>query len=105
MEKMNGSGSKPSADMVSEPVESYYGISSNLRQSGIISSLRSLSRDDTVWIIRFLQNHLDEMSDSISPKVNMSPLDTLEQLGELVRATGKSPEQMCEEHLKEKYAL
>ena len=68
MEKMNGSGSKPSADMVSEPVESYYGISS-------------------------------------SPKVNMSPLDTLEQLGELVRATGKSPEQMCEEHLKEKYMM
>ena len=38
-------------------------------------------------------------------KQEMNPLDALEQLGELVRATGKTPERLVEEHLKEKYAI
>ena len=34
-----------------------------------------------------------------------NPLAALDSLGEAIRATGKSPEQLVNEHLQEKYAL
>ena len=35
----------------------------------------------------------------------VNPLAALDNLGEVIRATGKSPEQLINEHLQEKYPL
>ena len=48
--------------MAAEPSAAlYYGSSIKLRESGIIPELSHLDKSDTLWIIRFLQLHLEQM--------------------------------------------
>ena len=92
-------------DSVSESTEFYYGLSEKAIRSGIVSELLDLGREDTIWIIHFMQNHLEELSNSSNQESGITAIDALEQLGDLVRATGRQPEQLVEEYLKEKYAV
>lgn len=90
--------------VVSEPAAIYYGSSERLRESGIITELKNLDREDTIWLIRFMQQHLDDLTATTAVPIQ-DPLDTLSQLGALIKATGKTSEQLIEEHINEKYAL
>ena len=90
--------------IASEPAALYYGTSPELRESGILPELKQFGKEDTVWIIRYLQKHLDELSAAEHPTSN-DPLSTLDQLGDLIRATGKISEQLIDEHLAEKYSV
>ena len=48
--------------MAGEPSAAlYYGLSTQLRESGIIPELSHLDKSDTLWIIRFLQLRLEQM--------------------------------------------
>lgn len=95
-----------SSDMAAEPAGLYYGTSQQLRDSGIIPELRNLGKEDTVWLIRFMEQHLEELSSATVDALSLpDPLVALDQLGELVRGTGKMSEQLIDEYLKEKYAL
>ena len=90
--------------IASEPAALYYGTSQELRDSGILPELKQFGKEDTLWIIRYLQRHLDELTASERPTLP-DPLATLSQLGDLIRATGKTSEQLISEHLEEKYAV
>lgn len=49
-------------NMASDPSAAmYYGSSTKLRESGIIPELSQLDKSDTIWIIRFLQRHLEKL--------------------------------------------
>jgi hypothetical protein len=89
---------EPNADMASEPAAIYYGTSQQLRE------LKHLGKEDTVWIIRFMQRHLDELTFAEKPLVS-DPLAVLDQLGTWVKATGKTSEELINEHLDEKLAV
>ena len=95
---------EPNADMASEPAAIYYGTSQQLRDSGILPELKHLGKEDTVWIIRFMQRHLDELTFAEKPLVS-DPLAVLDQLGTWVKATGKTSEELINEHLDEKLAV
>lgn len=92
------------ANMASEPAALYYGTSKELRDSGILPELRQLGKEDTVWVIHFMQRHLDELTVSESVE-DSDPLAELEQLGTLIKATGKTSEQLIGEYLEEKYGV
>ena len=64
------------ANMASEPAALYYGTSKELRDSGILPELRQLGKEDTVWVIHFMQRHLDELTVSESVEdyiIGLSP--------------------------------
>lgn len=90
--------------VVSEPAAIYYGSSERLRESGIITELKNLDREDTIGLIRFMQQHLDDLTATTAVPIQ-DPLDTLSQLGALIKATGKTSEQLIEERIDEKHAL
>lgn len=90
--------------VVSEPAAIYYGTSERLRESGIISEISNLGKEDTIWLIRYMQQHLDELT--AIPNISIvNPLDVLDQFGSLVKATGKTSEQLIGEYLNEKYSV
>ena len=93
---------KDEPTMVSEPAAIYYGTSQELRDSGILPELKNFGKEDTVWIIRYLQKHLEELTSTERMKV-ANPLAMLDQLGDMVKATGKTSEQLVGEHLAKKY--
>ena len=86
--------------MVSEPAAIYYGTSQELRDSGILPELKNFGKEDTVWIIRYLQKHTSTERMKVA-----NPLAMLDQLGDMVKATGKTSEQLVGEHIAEKYNL
>ena len=91
---------KDESTLVSEPAAIYYGTSQELRDSGILPELKNFGKEDTIWIIRYLQKHLEELTSSERMKV-ANPLAMLDQLGDMVKATGKTSEQLVGEHLAE----
>ena len=91
--------------IVSEPMSVYYGTSPELRESNIIEQLLELGKEDTLWIIRFMQRKLEKMSKTSDSTIVNNPLEALDQLGEAIKATGKTSEQLIAEYIEEKYAV
>jgi len=106
MEENKSVKTESSLDVAAEPAGLYYGTSQQLRDSGIIPELRNLGKEDTVWLIRFMEQHLEELSSVNDDVLSLpDPLVALDQLSEFVRGTGKTSEQLIDEYIKEKYAL
>ena len=95
------------ASMASEPSAAlYYGSSTRLRESGIIPELSQLDKSDTLWIIRFLQRHL-EMMRTNEPKIqeiNIDPMYGLQYLRSIHKGM-PSFEELRAEYLQEKYGI
>jgi len=93
--------------MASEPSAAlYYGSSTRLRESGIIPELSQLDKSDTLWIIRFLQRHLELMRTN-EPKlkeINIDPMYGLEYLRSIHKGM-PSFEELRAEYLQEKYGI
>ena len=93
--------------MASEPSAAlYYGSSTRLRESGIIPELSQLDKSDTLWIIRFLQRHL-EMMRTNEPKIQEIKIDPMYGL-QYLRSIHKgmpSFEELRAEYLQEKYGI
>ena len=90
-------------DMAAETMQSYYGASARLREGGLLPELHRLDKEETTWVIRFMQRHLDELNaQSAEELADSDPLAVLDKLGELIMKTGMTSEQLVEEHLKEK---
>ena len=71
------------ASMASEPSAAlYYGSSTRLRESGIIPELSQLDKTDTLWIIRFLQRHLELIgaNETKKQKPDLDPMYGLQYL-------------------------
>lgn len=96
---------KSHKDMASEPVGLYYGTSPELRDSNIIDQLLELGKEDTLWIIHFLENRLEKMSKVSDTTIIGNPLEVLDQLGEAIKSTGKTSEQLIAEYIEDKYAV
>lgn len=93
-------------NMAADPMQSYYGASARLREGGLLPELHRLDKEETTWVIKFMQRHLDELNaQSAEVHADSDPLAALDQLGELIMKTGLTSEQLIEEHLKEKYAI
>lgn len=95
-------------NIVEEQPYEYYGTSTYLRESGIIPALKSLSREDTTWVIRFMQQHLNKISakpDIASHDIFSKSLSALDQLGDAIRLSGKTSEQLINEHVRTKYSV
>ncbi|MBR2234558.1 MAG: hypothetical protein IJ892_05840 [Prevotella sp.] len=77
----------------------------SLRNNGIITELRDLGREDTMWVIRYMLNHLEELSAPIAekPKSQEDPLEALDFLGSLINKTGKTSQQLIDECIEEKH--
>lgn len=106
MEENKGTKRESPSGVAAEPAGLYFGASQQLRDSGIIPELRNLGKEDTVWLIRFMEQHLEELSFVNDDALSLpDPLVALDQLSGLVRCTGKTSEQLIDEYLKEKYVL
>ena len=93
-------------NMAADPMQSYYGASARLREGGLLPELHRLDKEETTWVIKFMQRHLDELNaQSAEVHADSDPLAALDKLGELIMKTGMTSEQLIEEHLKEKYAI
>lgn len=94
-------------NIVSEPSATmYYGSSTRLRESGIIPELSQLDKTDSLWIIRFLQRHLEslrleEIKKQVSPINPMYGLQYLRSIHEGM----PSFEELRDDYLKEKYDI
>ena len=93
--------------MASEPSAAlYYGLSTRLRESGIIPELSRLDKSDTLWIIRFLQRQLELMGIN-EPKIqeiNIDPMYGLQYLRSIHKGM-PSFEELRAEYLQEKYGI
>ena len=109
MEQTNDSeGLEHYSNMAEELTDYYYGTSTHLRESGIIPALKGLGCEDTTWVIHFMQRHLEELTfkrDTETSDSFLNPIAVLDQLGDMIRATGKTSAQLIEERLHDKYAL
>ena len=84
--------------MTAEPMQSYYGASAHLREGGLLPELHRLDKEDTTWVIQFMQQHLDELNaQSAEVHADSDPLAELDKLGELIMKTGLTSEQLVEE--------
>jgi len=93
--------------MASEPSAAlYYGSSTRLRESGIIPELSQLDKSDTLWIIRFLQRHLEIMkaNETKKQKVAVDPLYGLQYLRSIHKGM-PSFEELRADYLQEKYGI
>jgi hypothetical protein len=93
--------------MASEPSAAlYYGSSTRLRESGIIPELSQLDKSDTLWIIRFLQRHLELMrtNEPQLKEINIDPMYGLEYLRSIHKGM-PSFEELRAEYLQEKYGI
>ena len=93
--------------MASEPTASlYYGSSTRLRESGIIPELSQLDKTDTLWIIRFLQRHLELIGDNETKKQepDLDPMYGLQYLRSIHNGM-PSFEELRAEYLQEKYGI
>ena len=92
---------------VSEPSAAlYYGSSAKLRESGIIPELSQLDTSDTLWIIRFLQRHLESMK-AKEAKIQESTIDPMYGLQYLRSIHNGMPsfEELRADYLKDKYGI
>lgn len=97
-----------SVDMASEPVGVYGDVSLKFRHSGILHEIRQLDKNDTIWLIRYMERHLEQLysADGITgSNVTTDPLECLDEIGLFVQETGKTVKDLVDEHLKEKYAV
>ena len=95
------------SSMASEPsVAMYYGSSTELRESGIIPELSHLNKADTLWIIRFLQRHLEQMRiDEIkSQEPDIDPMYGLNYLKSIHEGM-PDYEELRAEYIQEKYGV
>lgn len=93
--------------MASEPsAVLYYGSSTRLRESGIIPELSQLDKSDTLWIIRFLQRHLEIMkaNETMKQNVAVDPLYGLQYLRSIHKGM-PSFEELRADYLQEKYGI
>lgn len=93
--------------MASEPSAAlYYGSSTRLRESGIIPELAQLDKTDTLWIIRFLQRHLELMrtQEVKRQETDIDPLYGLQYLRSIHEGM-PSYEELRSEYLQEKYGI
>lgn len=93
--------------MASEPSAAlYYGSSTRLRESGIIPELSQLDKTDTLWIIRFLQRHLELMrtQEVKRQETDIDPLYGLQYLRSIHEGM-PSYEELRSEYLQEKYGI
>lgn len=88
------------------PTALYYGSSTRLRESGIIPELSRLDKADTLWIIRFLQRHLETMRNN-DTKVQESNHNSMYGLLYLrsIHEGMPSFEELRAEYLQEKYGI
>lgn len=95
------------ANMASEPSAAlYYGSSTRLRESGIIPELSQLDKSDTLWIIRFLQRHLELMraKDAKKQEPTIDPMYGLQYLRSIHEGM-PCFEELRAEYLQEKYGV
>lgn len=93
--------------MASEPFAAlYYGSSTRLRESGIIPELSQLDKSDCLWIIRFLQRHLESMR-AKEAKIQESTINPMYGLQYLRSIHNGMPgfEELRAEYLQEKYGI
>lgn len=93
--------------MASEPSAAlYYGSSTRLRESGIIPELSQLDKTDTLWIIRFLQRHLELIgaNETKKQKPDLDPMYGLQYLRSIHNGM-PSFEELRAEYLQEKYGI
>ena len=84
----------------------YYGSSTRLRESGIIPELSQLDKSDALWIIRFLQRHLELMrtNEPKTQEINIDPLYGLDYLRSIHEGM-PSFEEFRERYLQDKYGF
>lgn len=77
----------------------------SLRKNGFITELRDLGMEDTMWVIRYMLNHLEELFAPVAekPKSQENPLEALDFLGSLINKTGKTSQQLIDEGIEEKH--
>jgi hypothetical protein len=95
------------ASIASEPSAAlYYGSSTRLRESGIIPELSQLDKSDTLWIIHFLQRHLELMTAKEAQKqeVDIDPMYGLQYLRSIHDGM-PGFEELRAEYLQEKYCI
>ena len=93
--------------MASEPSAAfYYGSSTRLRESGIIPELSQLDKSDTLWIIHFLQRHLELMraNEVKRQETDIDPMYGLQYLRSIHKGM-PSFEELRAEYLQEKYGI
>ena len=89
-------------DMVSEPIAMTYGMSADLRNSGLLNEVKNLSREDKHCLVRYLYdtneddlNNFEELNDNQQPytmeELN-ARIDEAEE--EIERGEGKSFDEM-----------
>ena len=73
----------------------------SLRKNGIITELRDLGMEDTMWVIRYMLNHLEELFAPVAekPKSQENPLEALDFLGSLINTS----QQLIDECIEEKH--
>jgi hypothetical protein len=97
--KMNDNTHK---DMASEPIAMTYGMSADLRNSGLLNEVQNLSREDKHCLVRYLYdtnedglNNFEELNDNQQPytmeELN-ARIDEAEE--EIERGEGKSFDEM-----------
>ena len=104
---MNYEENNDQVSMASEPsAELYYGSSTRLRESGIIPELSQLDKSDSLWIIRFLQRHLESMrvKEAIIQESTIDPMYGLQYLRSIHKGM-PSFEELRTEYLQEKYGI
>ena len=104
---MNYEENNDQVSMASEPsAELYYGSSTRLRESGIIPELSQLDKSDSLWIIRFLQRHLESMRVK-EAKIQESTIDPMYGLQYLRSIHDGMPsfEELRTKYLQEKYGI
>ena len=55
-----------SSDMASEPVGFYNDAAYKIRHSAIVSEISRLGKNETIWLIRTMQQHLEDLSQKMA---------------------------------------
>ncbi len=96
-------------DCVNEPASAIYGMSANLRESGLLSKIESLSRKDKVSLVRYIYGTERAGIDDFEHLNDEQQPYTLEELNarideseaEIERGEGESFEEMMNRFKKE----
>ena len=97
-----------SSDMASEPVGFYNDAAYKIRHSAIVSEISRLGKNETIWLIRTMQQHLEDLSQKNGSRASFCEPDALEALDELsllVTESGKTAKELVDEYLREKYMV
>ena len=93
---------KDRKDIVDEPAALTYGMSSELRESGLLSMVRNLSHKDKTCLIRYIYNTEEPNADTFEELKDEQQPYTMEELNarideaeaEIDKGEGKSFEEM-----------